>query len=121
MFAKLQLKSILKFLLQLVVHYNIWFIPIHTAYKFPIQGVWLYLESATITIYGLELIYRFFQYRHLNRVITMEESSLSIKDRKLKQDYEKLQGKIMAQKLEFLFTLIAIVPLNLIFDRTGWH
>lgn len=103
------------------MHYNIWFIPIHTAYKFPLQGVWLWLECATIVIYGLELIYRFFQYRHLNRIITLEESSLSIKDRKLKQDYEKLQGKIMAQKTEFLFTLIAIIPLNLIFDKKGWH
>jgi hypothetical protein len=27
----------------------------------------------------------------------------------------------MAQKTEFLFTLIAIVPLNLIFDRKGWN
>lgn len=27
----------------------------------------------------------------------------------------------MAQKTEFLFTLIAILPLNFIFDRKGWH
>ena len=82
--SKLRLKSILKLLIQLAVHYNVWFIPIHTAYKFPLQGVWFGLEIATIVIYAFELIYRFFMYRHLNRVITMEESSLSIKDRKLK-------------------------------------
>jgi len=83
-FSRLKLKSIHKLLIQLTVHYNMWFIPIHTAYKFPIQGVWLGLEIATIVIYTVELIYRFFMYRHLNRVITMEDSSLSIKDRKLK-------------------------------------
>ena len=57
---KLKLKSILKLLVQLAVHYNVWFIPIHTAYKFPIQGVWFGLEIATILIYAFELIYRFF-------------------------------------------------------------
>jgi hypothetical protein len=103
------------------VHYNIWFIPIHTAYKFPLIGVWLALEATTIVIYGFELFYRFFKYRHLNRILTMEESTLSIKDRKLKQDYDKLQEKILIQKTEFIFTLIAILPLNLIFDKKGWH
>ena len=45
----------------------------------------------------------------------MDESSFSIKDRKLKQDYDKLQSKLYIQKLEFVLTLIAIVPFNLYF------
>ena len=72
------------------MHYNVWFIPIHTAYKFPFEGIWLVFEAATIVIYGFELVYRFYKYKHLNKINQLEESSLSIKDRKLKQDYEKL-------------------------------
>jgi hypothetical protein len=104
-----------------VVHYNLWFIPIHTAFKFPIRGVWFGMEITTILVYGIELIYRFLMYLHLKRVLTRDETSLSIKDRKLKQDYDKLQGKITVQKTEFLLTFVAILPLNLIFDRKGWY
>lgn len=80
-----------KWIVQAVVHYNLWFIPIHAAYKFPIQGIWFVLEVITIVVYFFELIHRFVQLRHFNRVLTEEESMLSIRDRKLKQDYEKLQ------------------------------
>ena len=76
------------------MHYNVWFIPIHTAFKFPIEGALLAFEAITLVVYTLELLYRFLKYRHLNRILIMDESSLSIKDRKLKQDYDKLQSKL---------------------------
>jgi len=83
-FYGLNWKTFYKFILQLVVHYNVWFIPIHTAYKFPFDGIYLAFESITIIVYGFELFYRFFKYRHLTNILVREESSLSIKDRKLR-------------------------------------
>lgn len=82
--------NIFKWFVEFVVHYNLWFIPINTAYKFPIQGVWLGLEITTMVVYSIELVYRSYMYLHLNKVLTKDETLLSIKDRKLKQDYDKL-------------------------------
>ena len=45
----------------------------------------------------------------------MDETYLSMKDRKLKQDYDKLKKKITIQKVELLLTLVAIVHFNLYF------
>jgi len=77
-------KTFYKIFIQFVAHYNVWFIPIHTAYKFPFEGVLLALEILTLVVYGFELFYRFFKYRHLNKILLMDEQTLSIKDRKLK-------------------------------------
>jgi len=77
--------------------------------------VYLALECITLATYAFELVYRVLKHRHLTKISKLDEASLSLKDRKLRQDYDKMQSKIAIQKLEFLLTLIAIIPLNFIF------
>jgi hypothetical protein len=58
--------------------------------------------------------------RHLRQINGIAESDLSISDKKLTQDQEKLTNKINVQKQELILTLVAILPFSLIFDRTRW-
>lgn len=58
----------MKYTMLILVNWNVWFVPIHTAFKFPIKGVFLVLEAMTIVFYAVEAIYRVLKLRHLQKI-----------------------------------------------------
>jgi len=97
--------------------YNIVFIPLQFAFLIPFEGFYFVFEILTIFTYSLDIVFRSRNIFLLVRSSGVLPTSSNDYERRLRDDKEKLQKRLLRIKIEIACSAIALIPFSLLFQR----
>ena len=107
-------------MMNLAICYNIIFIPLQFAYRIPFSFLpFGFMELCTLILYFLDLVLKIHSYKRMvkiNRIVTPLD--ITSQEKKLIEDKEKFNKKILTLKIEIICSAIACFPFSFIFDMT---
>lgn len=111
----------MRYIILLLIAYNIVFIPLQLAFRFEYQVIFIIMEVITVLLYGVDIFFRIRNLRQLKEARGNLPYSEKEVEKTMMDNIEHFMKRISQLNIEIVTGILSILPFSFAFKMCNYH